>query len=581
MKIDLKNSKIDLANLWQAIGFIYQSDKRLFSARMILTIIQSILPFALLYLLKVLIDEITDSVIHPNSLNLSFIWLYAGLFCGIFLLNRLSVILYQLLDEILTQKLIDFISNLLHKKSTELDLAYYDNSAYHDTFHRAQQEANYRPVQILNNLTGLISNSLSLVGIIIMLSVFSWVGIIILIIAGMPSLWVRLIKSKKLYNWRKLNTPLFRKADYFSMLLTNRIYAKEVRTFNLAAHFREQFDNIRKRLVKQILAITKKLAKLNMLSVIFEAVALMTIIYLLSNKAFTGAITTGSFVMFFEAFRRGQGYVQSLVSNFSGIYENKLFLNNLFDFLRLQPQIKSPEKPIPFPEQIRQGIRFENVSFSYPGTGKKVIRNFNLLAKPGEVTLIQGENGWGKTTLIKLLCRLYECAEGAIYIDNIDIKDFDIRELRKNISVIFQDFVKFDLTVRENITLGDIENRNDIDMLEQASRLSSCKPVIEQLPQRYNTILGKYFENGEELSMGQWQRIALARTLYKESPVLVLDEPASWMDVKTKASFDRNLLSLKNDKILLLISHSTNKKFEYMKIDSFTESNNSKQLVFT
>lgn len=579
MAINIKHIKTDIANIWEATRFVYQSDKRLFSVRLGLIALQSILPLASLYLLKLLIDGITNSVVHHNTILPSTIWLYAGFFCGVFLLIRLSGIINQLSDEILTQKLIDFISNLLHKKSAELDLAYYDNSAYHDTFHRAQQEANYRPVQILNNLTGIFGNGLSLIGIIAILTTFSWFGIAVMILAGMPSLWVKLIKSKALYNWRKTNTPFFRKANYFSMLLTNRMYSKEIRIFNLAAHFQEQFSAIRKRLVKQILTISAKRAKLDMFSVVLEAGALLAIIYLLSNKAFTGAITVGSFVMFFEAFRRGQGYVQSLVSNFSGIYENKLFLNNLFEFLELQPQIKSPEKPVLFPKQIMHGIRFENVSFVYPGNGKMVIQNFNFLAKPGEITRIQGENGSGKTTLIKLLCRMYDCDEGAIYIDGINIKDFDLQELRKNISVIFQDFAQFDLTARENITLGDVENSDNIEKLERASRHSCAKPVIEQLPLQYDTILGKYFENGEELSMGQWQRIALGRALFNDIPVLVLDEPTSWLDTKAEIHFYQNLTYLKKDKILLVISHSANKEFEYARMDSFAESYN--QFVLT
>ncbi len=578
MPINPKHIRNDLANIVQATRFVYQSDRRLFAVHLVLIVLQSVLPLVSLYVLKLLVDAVTGSIAGHKEMLVPRIWLYAGVFCGVFLFTRVFTIINQLTDEVLTQKLIDFISNLLHKKSTELDLAYYDNAEYHDTFHRAQQEANYRPIQILDNLTGILQNGLSLAGIVALLFAFSWLGILIMVIAGLPSLWVKLMRSKALYNWRKENTPLFRKANYFSMLMTNRTYAKEMRIFNLSNHFQQQFSTIRKQLVKQILTITTRRAKMDLFSVVLEAGALLAIIYLLSVKAFAGAITLGSFVMFFEAFRRGQGYVQSLVTNLSRLYENKLFLTNLFEFLDLQPQIQPVAQPIPFPKQIKQGIRFENVSFKYPGSNKWVLRNYYLTATPGEVTLIEGENGTGKTTLIKLLCRLYECTEGRITIEGIDIRQYDVTELRKNISGLFQDFAQYDFTVQENILLGNIDAPADDQKVQQTARLGCATPVINQLPDAYNTLLGKYFEKGEELSMGQWQRIALARAIYKDAPVLVLDEPTSWLDTEATTRFKQYLSQLKKGRIILLINHTMQK--EIVKTDSFMESNN-KQLVFT
>ena len=579
MRINHKNIQSDISNFVEATRLVYQSDKWLFVARLGLIAIQSALPLVSLYVLKLLVDEVTRSIVHPNSVSINTIWWYTGVFCGVFLLTRLAGIINSLCDELLGQKLVDNISQLLHKKSAELDLEFYDNAAYHDTFHRAQQEATYRPMQVLNNLSGLFGNGLSLVGIVAILFSFSWLGIAIMVVAGLPSLVVKLVKSKTLYTWRKENTPLARKANYFSMLLTNRTYAKEVRTYNLATHFQNQYSGIRKTFMIQIRAILYKLASLDMISVLFEAGALLAIIYLLSSRAFTGAITIGSFVMLFEAFRRGQGVVQGLVSNLSGIYENKLFLTNLFEFLGLQPRIQSPVVPVPFPKHIVEGIRFENVSFAYPGSSKMVVTKLNLVAKPGEISLIEGENGAGKTTMIKLLCRLYDCTEGAIYIEGINIKDFDVKELRKNISVMFQDFAQYNFTAQENIRLGDVDKAADTQKMAQASHLGCAAPVIEQLPLQYDTLLGKYFEHGEELSMGQWQRVALARTIYKDAPILVLDEPTSWMDAKIRKQFDHNLSLLKEGKILLLISHTRQKEFENIKTDSFTESNYKKQLV--
>jgi ATP-binding cassette, subfamily B, bacterial len=572
LAINKKYLKTDLANIVQVTRFVYQSDKHLFVLRLVLIVLQSILPLVSLYVLKLLVDAVTGAISGKGAIPVSDIWLYAGAFSGVFLFTRVLSIINQWTDEILTQRLIDFISNLLHKKSTELDLAYYDNAEYHDTFHRAQQETNYRPIQMLDNLTGILQNSLSLVGIVALLFTFSWLGIVIMLVAGLPSLGVKLVRSKVLYNWLKKNTQLFRKVNYFSMLMTNRAYAKEVRVFNLAGHFQKQFKKLREQLVKQIKNIVSQRTKYDLISVVIEAAALLAIIYLLGAKAYAGTITLGSFVMFFEAFRRGQGFVQTLVGNVSKLYENKLFLTNLFEFLDLESQIYSVSKPVPFPKQIKQGIRFENISFKYPGSEKWVLQNYNLTAKPGQVTTIEGENGAGKTTLVKLLCRLYEWNEGQITIDGIDIRQFDIEELRKNISVLFQDFAQYDLTAGENISLGNTYAPADEHKIQKAANLGCAALVIDKLPNAYDTLLGKYFERGEELSMGQWQRVALTRAIYKDAQILVLDEPSSWLDAEVTNAIKQNLSRLLKGRIVLLISHAMKQKKETKKSDSTIES---------
>ncbi len=570
MEIDSTTIKADFANLRSAISFVFRSDRTLSLVRLGLIVIQGLLPLSMLYLLKLLVDGITGGAAPVSAENFSRIRLYALLFGAIFFAGRLVTILNQYTEEILLQKLTDFISKLIHEKSIDLDLAYYDNADYHDTFHRAQQEAGFRPVQIIGNLTGLTTGLISLLGVVFILSTLSWWVFPAMVLASLPALGARLSKFRALFLWRKTNTALFREAYYFSNVLTHRYYAKELRIFNLGEHFQKKFQEIREGLVKATLKISGKKSRTEVLSAFMETTALLVIILLLAEKSLVGAITAGSFVMYFEAFRRGQGSMQGVVSNLSGLYNNKLFLGNLFEFLALESAIKSPENALPFPNPISQGIRFENVSFAYPDSEKPVIHNLSFEATPGKTTLIQGDNGSGKTTLIKLLCRMYECQQGAIYIDGINIKAFDLDELRKNIGVIFQDFAQFDLSAKDNITLGDVENMDDFDLLTRTSRLSCADSVVEQLPIQYDTILGKYFKHGEELSMGQWQRIALGRALYNNSPILVLDEPTSWMDEKAEKNFFHNLAHLGKDRILLVISHSANREFDHLKIDTLS-----------
>ncbi len=549
-----KKWKADLGNIHNSLMMMYRCDRKLFIAKILITVIQSVLPLVSLYVLKLLIDFVTVSIAGGHFRTTEAL-VYVLFFCGIFLLNRLMTLAARLVNTFLTQKLSDYISNSLHQKSTELDLSYYDNSKYHDTFHRAQQEASYRPMQILDSFTSIIGSFLSLAGTVVILASFSWIVIFIMIFACLPDFIIKLYKSRKLYYWNKNHTQLFRSANYISALLTNRTSAKEIRTFGLAGYFQNKFNRLRKVIRSQIIRINMRLSALDIFAIVFETAALFFIVFMLIRGTVSGAITIGSFVMLFEAFRRGQSYMQGLIGGITGVYDNRLFIRNLFDFLKLKPNIVTPTNPKPFPQKILHGIEFRNVTFAYPDSSKNVLENFCLSVKPNSVTQIRGENGFGKTTLIKLLFRLYDCNEGGIYIDGTDIREFDLFELRKNISVIFQDFICYNFSVKENIQLGEIDTA-DIERIRQSLETSTADSFVQNLPSGYDTRLGKYFSNSEDLSMGQWQRVALARALYSNAPILVLDEPTSFMDAQSTRSFFARLDELAQNRIVLLITHS-------------------------
>ncbi len=550
----LQNMRGDFANIRDSIVMMYHCDRALFISKMLITVVQSVLPLMSLYVLKLLIDFVTASI-GAGELQVAGVVRYVLFFCGIFLFTRLMSLCARLVNTFFTQKLSDHISNALHMKSAELDLSYYDNSAYHDTFHRAQQEASFRPIQILNCFTSITGSFISLAGTVVILSSFSWAVIIIMLFACLPDFLVRLYKSRKIYTWNKDHTELFRMANYTSALLTNRNSAKEIRIFSLADHLRGKFNGLRKEIRQQIIKINMRLTVLDVTAVIFEATALFFIVLMLINGTIAGAITIGGFVMLFEAFRKGQSYVESAIGGITGLYDNKLFLRNLFEFLKLTPKIFSPEKPVSFPEKITSGIEFRNVSFSYPDSYKQVLKDFSLSAKPGIITHLEGENGFGKTTLIKLLFRLYDCDEGEILIDGTNIKEFDLKELRSNISAVLQDFMQYNLSVKENISFGDIDRRCTEAEVSKAAGMSTAADFIEKFPKGYDTNLGRYFAESEDLSMGQWQRIALARAFYSKAPILVLDEPTSWMDKKSTEIFYNTIEELQKDRIIILVTH--------------------------
>lgn len=543
-----------MKQLFKALQFIRQCDSRSFWLRIVYVIVLSILPLLNLYILKFLVDAVSnDTVPVLFGMELSSYKLL-GIFCLIFLLNRIISVLDNVNSDIISQRLIDYISDKIQNQSARLDMSYFDNPEYHDTYHRAQTEANYRPMRILDGFMGLIGSTITISGIVAMLWTASKWIIVVMILAVLPSFVVRIVKARKIYAFRRENTPNVRRANYYSSLLNNKDYAKEMRTFGLVSYFRERFVKIRKAYVTDLIRISRRIAVYDMTSAIVEMAALFFVTLFLISSTTNGAITVGSFVMLFEAFRRGQSQLSSLVSSVTSLYDNRLFIGNLFEFLDLEPSICSPENPTPFPKKV-ESVEFKDITFRYPKMGHDVLKHYNLVAKAGNVTQIEGENGFGKTTLLKLLLRLYDTDEGAVLINGVDIRNYDVKELRHGIGAVFQDFVRFYCTAEENISFGDV-NHFDLDRVEHVASLTGANTFIEKLPKGYATPLGRLFADGEELSMGQWQRVALARQLYADSPVLVFDEPTAWMDVPSRDRFYQTLESLKNEgKVIILIKH--------------------------
>jgi len=266
-------------------------------------------------------------------------------------------------------------------------------------------------------------------------------------------------------------------------------------------------------------------------------------------------ITLGDLTLYSGAFAQSQGQFKAIISNIASLYENNLFINNLFTFLSLEPRIAAPINPAKLKPQIREGVEFKNVSFSYPGVDKLVLKDVSLKINPNESIAIVGENGAGKTTIVKLLSRLYDPQEGEIVLDGVDIKSFEPREYQELIGIIFQDFTQFYLTARENVGLGYVNEIENLDRIKNASSKSGADKVIEKLPQGYESILGKYFDDGHQLSIGEWQKVAVARAFMRDSKILILDEPTASLDARTEYEIFQHFKELTRDKISILISH--------------------------
>ena len=543
-----------LCNLGKVVRLIYRSDRRLCLLHVSMLLFTSVLPLALLYAVKYLVDAVERLIRTPQAGISPEIWFFVGLFCLVYLANRIFSIFDGYISGLLGEKTVNNIQRMIQRQSAEVDMAYYDTPSYYDAMYMAQQESAQRPLVLLGQLTALFSELLTLTGVVVILCAFSFWTVPIIVLAGLPKLWVHLHRVNVLYDWRKSRIKDNRASNYHAALQTSRTFAKEIRSYGLSNFVQSRFWEIRKRLYRQRRVISRKTSFLSALTVCWDVVAAILIIYLLLYKTWAGLLTIGGFVLYFQAFRKGGSAMQSLVSSVSGVYENHLFLTNLFQFLELEHKIQSPAKPVPFPDKIRDGIVVEQVSFRYPGGEEWVLDGVSYSFKPHCINRISGANGMGKTTLVKLLCRLYDAEAGSIRIDGVDIRDFDVQDLREHIAVIFQDFVGYAFTAEENITFG-CQREGHEEVFAEALAASGADEVVAKLPLKEKTLLGKLFEGGEELSMGQWQRIALARALYKKAPILVLDEPTSWMDVAARANFKKHLPQLCEDRLVILISH--------------------------
>ncbi|MEB3119997.1 MAG: ABC transporter ATP-binding protein [Snowella sp.] len=550
----LKDKIRQALRLRLALKLIWQSSPTWTIARLILLTIQSILPLLSLYLMKVIIDTVAASL-NTKTTALSQIFLLIALTGLINLIIALSSSLTELINTTQTELVTDYMYGIVHAKAIEIDLEYYENAQYHDTLQRAQREAYFRPPHILNSLLQLIGNSLSLIAIAGLLFWFHWEITAILFIATLPGLFVRLKYADEMYQWKHKRTATERKTYYLDWLLTNSLFAKEIRLFGLGSLFSRRFRHLRKQLYRESLAISQRNALTSLVAQTSSILAIYGSYAVIAYQTIQGHFTLGDLIMYYQAFQRGQSSLQGVFSSLAGLYEDNLFLANLHEFLDLKPKILDPPHPQPIPPLQQKGIQFHNVSFRYPTSNRQGLTNISLNIPPGKIVALVGENGAGKTTLIKLLCRLYDPTEGSITFEGQDLRSLDISDLRRQIGVIFQDYAKYHLTAQENIWLGNIDLPPGDQRITEAARQSGADEVITGLPDNYETILGSWFEKGEELSIGQWQKIALARAFLRDAQILILDEPSSSLDAKAEEEIFQKFRQLIQGQTAILISH--------------------------
>lgn len=521
-----------------------------------LILVSGVLPLVQLYLMKLIVDRVVLSISAADKatamMDVYVVIIIAGL---TYLVGSIIDSVSAYIKQAHIQSLTDYLQQIIHSRSIAADLAYYEDARYFDNLHRAQREAAFRPASLINSLESIFQSGVTVIAISGLLFSLHWAVMLVLLAAVLPTALIRMKFSMINYDWQWKRTSTERLARYFSWMMTMYQYAKEIRIFNLGESFNERFRELRKTLREEKMQIARRRSTGEAFTQFISAIAVFGSYTFIAVRTIQGVITLGGLVMYFQAFQRGMSAIKGVLSGMNNLYENNLFLNNLYEFLDLKPLIDDPTNPQPAPRPMKTGLRVSNVSFKYSDAKKDALRNIDLEIKPGEIIALVGENGSGKTTLVKLLCRLYDPQEGSVSIDGQDVRSFRVTDLRSQIGVIFQDYTHYQLTVRENITLTEKDIEADTARAQEAARYVGIDDFIKKMPLGYETTLGRWFENGVELSIGEWQKIALARAFARDSQVIVLDEPTSSLDPEAEFRVFEQMRGLLKGRSGVLISH--------------------------
>ncbi len=542
-----------LAPLKRGALLVWETSPRWTVVQAVLLVLQGLVPLATLWLMKEIVDAVTAAIAGTGDAHAVF--LRIGLAAGVAVLGLALRTLGLLVNEIQALGMSDRVFDVLHEKSVRVDLEYYESARYLDTLHRAQAEAPYRPMRIVEEVARVGLSAVSLVGVFGLLISFNALIVVILLAAALPGIFVKMRFSHRLYDWAQRQTKNQRMARYFNALLTSAEFAKEIRLFGLGRVFLERFRDVRASVRHDKLGLVARRSGWELLAQVVAAIAVFGAFVWIARETLAGAITLGAMIMYFGAFQRAQDFFRDLLGAIAGLYEDNLFLSDFETFLALESAVPEPAKPVPFPRPLREGIVFENVSFRYPGSERTVLHDVSFEIPPGEHVALVGENGSGKTTLTKLLCRFYDPDSGVIRIGGVPLTEFSTDELRRELGVIFQDYARYHLTLRENIWLGDIRVPPTGAQVEEAARSTGAHEVASQLPHGYDTELGRQLTEGSELSLGQWQKVALARAFLRNSQIIVLDEPTASLDPRSEAELFERFHELAAGRTAILISH--------------------------
>jgi len=553
-KPGIKDQFKALRNLPRFLRMVWETHRGMTIGNITLRIVKAAIPLAMLYVGKEIIDEVIGLMPNGEGGDMDYLWLLVGIELALAVASDIMNRGITLLDSLLGDLFSNHTSVLLIQHAASMDLYQFEDADFYDKLERARRQTVGRTIlmsQVLAQFQDLITIAFLSVGLI---AFNPWL-IILLIFAVIPSFLGESHFNQKSYSLTRNWTPQRRELDYLRYIGASDVTAKEIKTFGLADFIAERFRVV----ADKYYDANKRLSiKRSAWGAVFSAVgsaAYYGAYVFIVIQTVSGAITVGTLTFLAGSFNRMRGMLQAMMKRFTQIADGAMYLQDLFDFFEIEPDIQSPKNPVSVPAKIQRGFTFENVGFKYPGSERWALRGVSFHLNIGEKMALVGENGAGKTTLVKLLARLYEPTEGRILLDGIDLRDYNLTELRATIGIIFQDYVRFQMKALENIAVGQIDGVEELSLIEDAAQKSLAAPMLEELPEKYEQMLGKRFAGGVELSGGQWQKVALARAYMRDAQLLILDEPTAALDARAEHEVFLRFAELIEGKSAVLISH--------------------------
>ncbi len=551
-----KTTRATLAGVPQALKLVWQAHRGYTISLAVFSIAFGFIPTVSAYISKLLIDAVVGAVKDGgNDASVQTVTWLVGIQFGVLLASALLQTLSNINQQALQEATSNRVQVMLMEHANKLDLSFFENPKFYDTLQQVQQQALFRPLAMVQQLFGLVRSLVTFLSMIALIVRLGWLIAIIALIAPIPSF----IASSR-YGWQgflqsRRQSPDRRKMSYYLDLLTQDKYNKEIKLFGLGDHFITRWRDIANRFYKENRKLVKRRYLMGFAWGSLTTLTTSGTYLYVALQAVRGVLTLGDLTLYTQAVGQVQSSFQGILSGVSDMYENSLYLTNLFDFLEYAPLIQSPPNAVKLLPPLTAGIEFRNVSFTYPGKSEAALREVSFVVRLDETVALVGQNGAGKTTIVKLLTRLYDPDSGQILLNGLDIREYDLDSLRRAVGVIFQDYATYFFSARENIGVGrlaEIENR---EMVESAAARSGADIAINKLPNGYETTLGRWFDEGYQLSGGEWQKVALARAFMRDAEILILDEPTASLDARAEYEIFARMKELTEGKMAVFISH--------------------------
>ena len=542
-----------LRNIPPVLAIVWHSGRAVVAFGLILRLFAALIPVALLAITKLIIDGIVPANTLHQPVQPRFWWLVAGEF-GVAILGGVLSRTIDYLDSLLADNYTRHVSIRVMTHAAELDLQTYEDPVFYDRLERARVQATDR-LGMIQSIGRLVQQVITTISLSFSIMFFSPWLLLLLIVGVIPAFLGESHFAFLGYAKNFRQTPIRRQLDYLGVLGGSREAAKELKLFALSKFLVERFTRLSNRIYSENISLARKrLIAGSFLSTIgimgFYAAYVLVI-----RRTITGGLTIGAFTFLAGAMLQASANIQQMFSTLSGIADQALFLTDLLAFFGMQPTIRSKPLAIPAPRPIVRGFEFRGVSFSYPGSPRLILNRLHFHLHPRERVALIGENGQGKTTIVKLITRLYDPTEGQVLLDGVDLREYSLEDLYREIGVIFQDFMRYEMTASENIAVGKIDAIDDSALLQMAARKSLADEVVGRLPMKYDQMLGRRFDGGLDLSGGEWQKVALARAYLRDAQLLILDEPTAALDARSEFEVFKRFAELTRDKMALFISH--------------------------